>query len=56
MAHEAGHFLGALTAKGKYDSEYGHPEKSQDMLMHADHLGKKIPYSAATKFNYGYHS
>jgi hypothetical protein len=41
MAHEAGHFLGALTAKGKYDSEYGHPEKSQDMLMHADHLGKK---------------
>ena len=45
MAHEAGHFLGALTAKGKYDSEYGHPEKSQDMLMHADHLGKKIASS-----------
>jgi hypothetical protein len=56
MAHEAGHFLGALTAEGKYDSEYGHPEKSQEMLMHVHHIGKKIPYSAVTKFNYGYHS
>jgi hypothetical protein len=55
MAHEAGHFLGALNAKGKYDSEYGHPEKSQEMLMHVDHIGKKIPYSAVLKFNYGYH-
>ena len=54
MAHEAGHFLGALTAEGKYDSEYGHPEKSQEMLMHVQHTGKKIPYSAITKFNYGY--
>jgi hypothetical protein len=54
MAHEAGHFLGALTAEGKYDSEYGHPEKSQEMLMHVHHTGKKIPYSAITKFNYGY--
>ena len=55
MAHEAGHFLGALTAEGKYDSEYGHPEKSEEMLMHVHHTGKKIPYSAITKFNYGYH-
>jgi hypothetical protein len=31
--------------KGKYDSEYGHPEKSQEMLMHVHHIGKKIPYS-----------
>jgi hypothetical protein len=54
MAHEAGHFLGALTAEGKYDSEYGHPEKSQEMLMHVHHTGKKIPYSAVTKFNYSY--
>jgi hypothetical protein len=54
MAHEAGHFLGALNADGKYDSEYGHPEKSQEMLMHVHHIGKKIPYSAITKFNYGY--
>ena len=54
MAHEAGHFLGALNEKGKYDSEYGHPEKSQEMLMHIHHTGKKIPYSAVTKFNYGY--
>jgi hypothetical protein len=54
MAHEAGHFLGALTAEGKYDSEYGHPEKSQEMFMHAQHIGKKIPYSAVTKFNYSY--
>jgi hypothetical protein len=56
MAHEAGHFLGSINAKGKYDSEYGHPEKSQEMLMHVDHTGKKIPYSAVTRFNYGYHS
>jgi hypothetical protein len=56
MAHEAGHFLGALTAEGKYDSEYGHPEKSQEMLMHAEHIGKKIPYAAVLKFNYGYRS
>jgi len=55
MAHEAGHFLGALNEKGKYDSEYGHPEESQEMLMHVHHTGKKIPYSAITKFNYGYH-
>jgi hypothetical protein len=54
MAHEAGHFLGSLTAEGKYDSEYGHPEKSEEMLMHVHHTGKKIPYSAITKFNYGY--
>jgi hypothetical protein len=54
MAHEAGHFLGALTAEGKYDSEYGHPEKSPEMLMHVHHSGQKIPYSAITRFNYGY--
>jgi hypothetical protein len=54
MAHEAGHFLGALNAAGKYDAEYGHPEKSQEMLMHANHTGKKIPYSAVPNFNYGY--
>ena len=42
MAHEAGHFLGALTAEGKYDSEYGHPEKSQEMLMHAQHSERKF--------------
>jgi hypothetical protein len=44
----------ALNEKGKYHSEYGHPEKSQQMLMHVHHVGKKIPYSAITKFNYGY--
>ena len=55
MAHEAGHFLGALTAEGKYGSEYGHPAKSQEMLMHVHHTGKKIPYSAVPNFNYGYH-
>jgi hypothetical protein len=53
--YEAGHFLGALNEKGKYDSEYGHPEKSQEMLMYVHHIGNKIPYSAVTKFNYGYH-
>jgi hypothetical protein len=41
MAHEAGHFLGAFNAEGKYDSEYGHPEKSEEMLMHVHHTGKK---------------
>jgi hypothetical protein len=33
-----------------------HPEKSQEMLMHVNHLGKKIRYAAVLKFNYGYHS
>ena len=47
---KAGHFLGALNEKGKYGPEYGHPEKSQEMLMHVHHIGKKIPYSAITKF------
>jgi hypothetical protein len=54
MAHEAGQFLGAFNEKGKYDSEYGHPDKSQEMLMHVHHIGKKIPYSAVTKFTYDY--
>jgi hypothetical protein len=54
MAHEAGHFLGSLNEKGTYSSKYGHPEKSQEMLMHADHTGNKIPYSAVVNFNYGY--
>jgi hypothetical protein len=56
MAHEAGHFLGSLNEKGNYSSKYGHPEKSQEMLMHADHTGNKISYSAVTSFNYGYRS
>ena len=56
MAHEAGHFLGSLSEKGKYSSEYGHPEKSRDMLMHEYHTGTKIPYSAVPNFNYGYQS
>jgi hypothetical protein len=56
MAHEAGHFLGSLNAEGQYDSEYGHPEKKQEMLMHVDHTGTKIPYSAVPRFNYGYRS
>jgi len=56
MAHEAGHFLGALSEGGKYSSEYGHPEKDKDMLMHEYHTGKKIPYSAVPNFNYGYRS
>jgi len=56
MAHEAGHFLGSLSEGGKYSSEYGHPEKDKDMLMHEWHTGKKIPYSAVPNFNYGYRS
>jgi hypothetical protein len=54
MAHEAGHFLGSLNEKGNYSSNYGHPENNQEMLMHAQHIGKKIPYSAVANFNYGY--
>jgi hypothetical protein len=56
MAHEAGHFLGSLSEGGKYSSQYGHPEKKQDMLMHEYHTGKKIPYSAVPNFNYSYQS
>jgi hypothetical protein len=54
MAHEAGHFLGSLNEKGTFSSVYSHPEKSQEMLMHEQHTGKKIPYSAVPNFNYGY--
>src|SRR5262245_19701997 len=56
MAHEAGHFLGALSEKGNYSSECGHPEQNKDMLMHEYHVGTKIPYSAVPNFNYGYRS
>ena len=56
MAHEAGHFLGSLNEKGNYSSEYGHPEKDQEMLMHEHHTGTKISYSAVPNFNYGYRS
>ena len=56
MAHEAGHFLGSLSEKGQYSSEYGHPEKKKEMLMHEYHTGTKIPYPAVPNFNYGYQS
>ena len=56
MAHEAGHFLGSLSEKGNYSSEYGHPETDKNMLMHEYHVGTKIPYSAVPNFNYGYRS
>jgi hypothetical protein len=56
MAHEAGHFLGSLSEKGNYSSEYGHPESDEEMLMHEHRKGTKIPYSAVPNFNYGYRS
>jgi hypothetical protein len=56
MAHEAGHFLGSLSEKGDYSSDYGHPESDDQMLMHEQRKGTKIPYSAVPNFNYGYRS
>jgi len=57
IAHEAGHYLGAVDDKGKFSTKYGHPG-SQDasMLMRDGGAGRKIPYGMASDFNKGYTS
>lgn len=57
LAHEAGHYLGAVDEKGKYIRQYGHPgSQSVEMLMRDEGSGSKIPYSAVPDFNKGYTS
>jgi len=54
MAHEAGHFLGALNESGKYSQEYGEHGMGTDLLMNGDGAGHKIPYSNIIDFNKRY--
>jgi hypothetical protein len=55
LAHEAGHYLGAVNDKGNFTGRYGHPgSQATDMLMRDGGAGSKIPYSAVSDFNKGY--
>jgi hypothetical protein len=57
IAHEAGHYLGAVDDKGKFGSTYGHPgSQADEMLMRDGGSGRKIPYAVAPDFNKGYTS
>jgi hypothetical protein len=57
IAHEAGHYLGAVDEKGKFSSRYGHPgSQALEMLMRDEGAGRKIPYGMASDFNKGYTS
>jgi hypothetical protein len=54
MAHEAGHFLGSLSEKGKFSMKYGHQGTADNLLMRAGGAGSKIPFHLVTDFNKGY--
>ena len=54
LAHEAGHFLGALDGHGKYEKRYGHQGTDPDLLMRDGGAGWKIPFGLVTDFNKGY--
>lgn len=54
LAHEAGHFLGALNEHGKFSQRYGHQGTDPDLLMRDGGAGRKIPYGLVTDFNKGY--
>ena len=57
IAHEAGHYLGAVDDKGKFISTYGHPgSQAVEMLMRDGGAGRKIPYGRVPDFNKGYTS
>jgi hypothetical protein len=57
IAHEAGHYLGAVDDKGKFISTYGHPgSQAVKMLMRDAGSGRKIPYGMVPDFNKGYTS
>ncbi|MFZ0709724.1 MAG: hypothetical protein WAM53_06765 [Terrimicrobiaceae bacterium] len=57
IAHEAGHYLGAVDDKGKFISTYGHPgSQAAEMLMRDGGSGRKIPYGRVPDFNKGYTS
>jgi hypothetical protein len=53
LAHEAGHYLGAVDEHGKFGHRYGHPGKG-DELMREGATGARIPFGSATDFNQGY--
>ena len=54
LAHEAGHFLGALNEHGKFSQKYGHQGTDPDLLMRDGGAGRKIPFGLVTDFNKGY--
>ena len=54
LAHEAGHYLGALDESGKFSQRYGHQGTDPDLLMRDGGAGRKIPFGQATDFNKGY--
>jgi hypothetical protein len=54
MVHEVVNFLGALTAEGNTIPNMVIQRKSEEMLMHVRSHREEIPYSAVTRFNYGY--
>ena len=57
IAHEGGHYLGAVDDKGKFNKTYGHPgSQAVEMLMRDAGAGRKIPYSVVSDFNKGYTS
>ena len=57
IAHEAGHYLGAVDDKGKFGKPYGHPgSQAAEMLMKDGGAGRKIPYGRVSDFNKGYTS
>ncbi len=53
-AHEAGHYLGALSESGKFSARYGHQGTDPILLMRDGGPGYKIPFSLVTDFNKGY--
>ncbi|HEY5293400.1 MAG TPA: hypothetical protein VIJ43_13915, partial [Burkholderiales bacterium] len=55
IAHEAGHYLGAVDDQGRFAGRYGHPgSQATEMLMRDGGAGSKIPYGAVSDFNKGY--
>jgi hypothetical protein len=51
LAHEAGHFLGALDENGKFSQRYGHRGTDPELLMRDGGAGWKIPFSLVRDFN-----
>jgi hypothetical protein len=57
IAHEGGHYLGAVDDKGKFIATYPHPgSQATEILMRDGGAGWKIPYSVVPDFNKGYTS
>ena len=54
LAHEAGHFLGALGEDGKYIKDYGHQGTDPKLLMRDGGAGWKIPFGLVPDFNKNY--